>query len=78
MPAPAPSEPRTRAGRVEDREFMTMSRVFAAHGGMLTADELVQSMRTKLAQPLSIVARWIANRAAVHFAWQSQTWFPYF
>ena len=55
-----------------------MSRVFGEHGGMLTADELVQSMRTNLAQPLSIVARWIAERAAVQFAWRSQTWFPYF
>ena len=78
MPALVPSEPHTRAGRVEDREFMTMSRVFGEHGGMLTADELVQSMRTNLAQPLSIVARWIAERAAVQFAWRSQTWFPYF
>ena len=55
-----------------------MSRVFGEHGGMVTADELVHSMRRNLAQPLSIVARWIANRAAVHFAWRSQTWFPYF
>ena len=78
MPALAPSEPCTRARRVEDREFMTMCRVFGEHGGMVTADELVQSMRTNLAQPLSIVARWIAKRAAVHFAWRSQTWFPYF
>ena len=78
MPAIAPSEPCTRAGRVEDREFMTMSRVFGEHGGMVTADELVLSMRTNLPQPLSIVARWIADRAAVQFAWRSQTWFPYF
>ena len=55
-----------------------MSRVFDAHGGMLTAEELVQCMRTNVAQPLSIVARWIANRSAVHFTWRSQTWFPSF
>lgn len=74
----APSDPCTRVGCMEDREFMTMSRVFGGHGGMVTADELVHSMRTKLAQPLSIVGRWIAQRAAVQFAWRSQTWFPHF
>ena len=65
-------------GGVKDREFMTMSRMFGKHGGMVTADELVHSMRRNLAQPLSIVARWIAKRAAVQFAWRSQTWFPFF
>lgn len=78
MPALAPSAPCTRVGWTEDREFMMMSRVFGEHGGMVTADELVQSMRTNLAQPLSIVGRWIAERAAVQFAWRSQTWFPRF
>ena len=72
------SEPCTGVGRVADRDFMTMSRVFGAHRGMVTADELVQSMRTNLAQPLSIVGRWIADRAAVQFAWRAQTWFPCF
>ena len=79
MPALAPSELFTPAGRrVEDREFMTMSRVFGEYGGMVTADELVHSMRTNLSQPLSIVGRWIADRAAVQFAWRAQTWFPCF
>lgn len=66
------------SGRAEDREFMTMDRVFGEHGGMVTADDLVHFMRPSLAQPLSTVARWIAQRAAVQFAWRSQTWFPYF
>jgi hypothetical protein len=66
------------ACRVQDRDFMTMSRVFREHGGMITAEELVHSMRTNLAQPLSIVGRWIADRAAVQFGWRSQTWFPCF
>jgi len=78
MPALAPSDPCNRVGRVEDREFMTMSRVFGQHGGMVTADELVQSMQTNLRQPLCIVGRWVAERSAVQFAWRSQTWFPYF
>ena len=78
MPALAISEPSPRVGRVEDREFMTMSRVFGEHGGMVTADDLVRSMRGTVPQPLSIVGRWIADRAAVQFAWRSQTWFPYF
>ena len=55
-----------------------MSRAFHAHGGMLTAEGLVESMRTNAAQPLSIVARWIASRGAVHFTWQSRIWFPCF
>jgi hypothetical protein len=78
MPSLAPSEPFARVHGMEDREFMTMSRVFGNHGGMVSADELVHSMRANLPQPLSIVGRWIAERAAVQFAWRSQTWFPYF
>lgn len=57
---------------------MTMHRVFGEHGGMVTADELVHYMRPDVAQPLSVVARWIAERTAVQFAWRSQVWFPYF
>ena len=78
MPALAYSEPSTRVGRVEDTEFMTMSRVFGEHGGMVSAEELVQSMRTRVSQPLSIVGRWIARRAAVQFTWRARTWFPCF
>jgi hypothetical protein len=78
MPALAFSEPSTCVGRVEDTEFMTMSRVFGEHGGMVTAEDLVQSMRTRVAQPLSIVGHWIVERAAVQFTWRAQTWFPCF
>jgi hypothetical protein len=78
MPALATSEPSPRVARVEDHEFMTMSRLFGEHGGMVSADDLVQSMRTNLTQPLSIVGRWIADRAALHFAWRAQIWFPCF
>ena len=78
MPSLAPSTPCTYTRRVEDRELMTMSRVFGEHGGMVCADELVRCMRKNVAQPLSIVGRWIAERAAVQFAWRSQTWFPCF
>ena len=31
-----------------------------------------------LAQPLSIVGRWLADRAAVQFSWRSQIWVPCF
>ena len=79
MPSLAHSTPSTHVRRLEDRELMTMSRVFGGHGGMVTADELVRSMRRmNIAQPLSIVARWIAERAAVQFAWRGQNWFPCF
>ena len=69
---------RIRAGRTKDREFTAMSRVFGEHGGMATAEELVYSMRTCLPQPLSIVGRWITQRAAVQLVWRSQTYFPWF
>ena len=67
------SQPCRRVGRVEDREFMTMSRVFGEHGGMVTAEELVHAMRMDLPQPLSVVGRWIVERAAVQFAWRAQS-----
>jgi hypothetical protein len=78
MPCHVRGDPCTRAARAADREFAAMSRVFAEHGGMATANELVHSMRTCLPQPLSVVARWITQRAAVQVAWRSQTWFPWF
>jgi len=78
MPALASSQQCMPVGRVEDRELMTMSSVFAEHGGIVTADELVRLMRTNVPQPLSIVGRWIAERAAVQFESRSQTWFPNF
>jgi hypothetical protein len=77
-PVAARGNPRTHAERARDREFAAMSRLFTEHGGMATAEELVVSMRTCLAQPLSIVARWITQRAAVQMVWGSQTWFPWF
>jgi hypothetical protein len=78
MPAFASSVPSTPARRVEDQEFIMMSSAFAEHGGMVTADALVRAMRANVCQPLSIVGRWIAERAAVQFTSRSQTWFPCF
>jgi hypothetical protein len=78
MPALASSMQFTPARRAEDHELMTMSRVFAEHGGVVTADALARSMRANVYQPLSIVGGWIAERAAVQFKSRSQTWFPRF
>jgi hypothetical protein len=78
MPAPALSQPCTPLRRIEDREFMTMSRVFGEHGGMVSADELVRSMRRNLQQPLSIVGRWVVDREVVQLVWRSHIYLPCF
>jgi hypothetical protein len=78
MPDLVLRHPCTRTGLAADREFAAMSRAFREHDGMVTADDLVHSMRTCLPQPLSVIGRWIAQRAAVQLVWRSQTYFPWF
>ena len=55
-----------------------MSRAFDAHGGMLTAEELVQSMRTNVVQPLSIVALLDRQPRGRALHGRSRTCFPCF
>ena len=55
-----------------------MSCGFQRHGGLATADEVIRLMRRRTDQPISALARWIADRDVVHFAWQGATLLPLF
>jgi hypothetical protein len=64
--------------RLEDRQFLSMDRAFSAHGGMVSADEIVRRLRLRADQPLSTLARWIVGRTIVHVEWQGNTLIPMF
>lgn len=52
--------------------------VYKRHGGVLSGDELVRTMRDHQAQPMSLLARRIVERRMVCFACHSQTYIPSF
>jgi hypothetical protein len=64
--------------RLEDRQFLEMEQAFRASGGIASGDELAGRLRRCSEQPISVLARWIVERRAVSFPWQSQTLLPLF
>jgi hypothetical protein len=64
--------------RLEDRQFLDMSRAFAAQGGWVSGDEMARRMRRQWDQPISVLARWIVKREIVNIAWHSQILIPLF
>jgi len=66
------------AGSLADREFAEMHETFARHGGLAHEDALVQRLRLTVAQPISVLARWIVDRAIVSLRWRGRTLVPMF
>ena len=64
--------------RLEDRQFLAMSRAYARSGGLASGDEIARRLRRREAQPLSTIARWIVDRRIVSLDWQSQMLIPLF
>ena len=64
--------------RLEDRQFLDMSRAFAAHGGWVGGDEIARRMRRHWDQPISVLARWIVRREIVNIVSHSQILIPVF
>jgi hypothetical protein len=64
--------------RLEDRQFLEMDRSYARSGGTASGDEVARRLRRWSEQPLSTIARWIADRRIVCFEWESQTLVPLF
>jgi len=58
--------------------LLAIGAVYARHGGMLRADEVVLSMRSDWDQPISVLARWIVSRAVVTIDWRSEILIPVF
>lgn len=64
--------------RLEDRQFLDMSRAFAAQGGWVSGDEMTRRMRPHWNQPISVLARWIVKREIVNVVWHSRVLIPVF
>ena len=64
--------------RLEDRQFLEMSRAYAAQGGWVSGDEMARRMRHHWSQPISVLARWIVKREIVNIVWHSQILIPVF
>jgi len=70
------SHPWTR--RLADNQWIAMCGAFQRHGGLATANEVARLMRRSSQQPLSTLARWLVDRAAIQLEWQGQTLLPLF
>jgi hypothetical protein len=55
-----------------------MVQAYRRTGGLVSSDEVVPLLRRRIAQPISLLARWIVDRSVVSFVWQSQTLLPLF
>jgi hypothetical protein len=74
--APAPGQQTFR--RIEDLEFLQMSRAYSRHGGLASGDEVACRMRRYFDQPISTLAKWIVKREIVNLVWRSQILVPVF
>jgi hypothetical protein len=52
--------------------------VFSEHGGVAHADEVVGCLRPHCNQPMSMLARWIANRDVMSIEVYGEHWLPLF
>jgi hypothetical protein len=64
--------------RLDDRQFLAMSRAFAGQGGWVSGDEMARRLRCLRNQPISVLARWIVKREIVNIARHSRILIPVF
>jgi len=64
--------------RLEDRQFLEMSRCFGIRGGWVTGDEMSRRLRRHWDQPISVLANWVTKREIVNVAWRSGILIPVF
>jgi hypothetical protein len=77
-PFVVPSMPIAHLRRAEERQFATMERAYARHGGVVGSDEAAWLLRRHAGQPISVLARWIVERRVVSFTWQARLRVPLF
>ncbi len=77
--SPASMEPcKAASGSVPDERVSTLILSFRSTGGLMTADEVANVMRSRRNQPLSLLAKRIVERKVVCFAWRSTILIPVF
>jgi hypothetical protein len=64
--------------RLEDRQFLDMSRNFDAQGGWVSGDEMSRRMRRHWDQPISVLANWVMKREIVNIVWHARILIPVF
>jgi hypothetical protein len=62
----------------DERQFERMHEVYRRSGGLASGDSIVYHLRTRCDQPISTLARWIANRSIVAFEWRGAQRIPLF
>ncbi|MCK9689469.1 hypothetical protein [Scleromatobacter humisilvae] len=55
-----------------------MSLVYTKAGGLCTCDEVLDLLRQRFDQPISMLAKWIVGRSVVNMHWRSRTLIPLF
>jgi hypothetical protein len=69
----APRPASTMHRRLEDIQFREMTRAFSDSGGVVSCNELISLLRRRTAEPLTVLARWIGDRQALSFDWETCT-----
>ena len=64
--------------RLEDRQFLDMSRAFGTQGGWVSGDEMSRRMRRCWDQPISVLANWMMKREIVNIVRPSGILIPVF
>jgi hypothetical protein len=59
-------------------QFDCMCNAFAHHGGLVQADDIVRSMRGRIEQPISALARQMVSREVITVEWRSKMLVPMF
>jgi hypothetical protein len=64
--------------RIEDRQYLDMSRAFETRGGWVSGDEMSRHLRRHWDQPISVLANWVMNREIVNIVWHGRILVPVF
>lgn len=62
----------------EERELVAMLSVYRTAGGVVSGAALAAILRHHCSQPVSVVARWLVQRAVLSFQWLGQALIPLF
>jgi hypothetical protein len=70
---------RTHWPRSDPADRMTtLCSMLEPFGGAVDDSKILESLRCCCSQPLSVLARWIADRQVLHLPWGAATYFPCF
>ena len=77
-PTATPARPRAWDAIGSDGDFVSMLDAYRRSGGLARACEAINVLEPRRGPDLATLARWIVERRVISFAWQTQTWLPWF